>query len=459
MTSTVSSYPRTRSQTRALPAMKRKNSEQSVAKAPRPAKMARRASSDSAASTSVDLSPEALAEPSASGTPGPLPPGGRTAWPPDVPRSMLFTFRLGEPAFHMYDGPKRSSTPDAPVSVPSDCPQFVATGPEPMFDHSWRLTFVEGAHTASRRSSSASRSAKADESLKCPFCPRTFSLPNGLAIHLKWHWGASGLEWKRGISRSGKTIERALRDAELRREEEARRRIEAEFADVPPAVTATSAHTGPSDVQQTSTSSSTHHRPNSSGDEGYPFTMPVIAQPAFEFPFFSSQSSATSVASESPYTSPVDAYPHQPGPFVFPPPVLAVHNASVATGPTPSSWSENLFGPTYDGEDADADAEGENDGDDDLLVACRGGVGAPRLGTMRLPDALSDDEDEDDEGNEGGFSRFDYDCAGDEDEDAGESEGSGGLVGESDGLAPLFGLPALQGLPELDAAFEGLAVF
>lgn len=33
---------------------------------------------------------------------------------------------------------------------------------------------------------------------QCPFCPRTFTFPNSLAIHLKWHWGASGLEWKRG---------------------------------------------------------------------------------------------------------------------------------------------------------------------------------------------------------------------------------------------------------------------
>ena len=34
----------------------------------------------------------------------------------------------------------------------------------------------------------------------CPLCPRVFALPNSLALHLKWHWGASGLEWKRGES-------------------------------------------------------------------------------------------------------------------------------------------------------------------------------------------------------------------------------------------------------------------
>ncbi|KAH9923013.1 hypothetical protein B0H21DRAFT_160684 [Amylocystis lapponica] len=33
---------------------------------------------------------------------------------------------------------------------------------------------------------------------RCPMCPRAFRLPNGLAIHLKWHWGASTLDWKRG---------------------------------------------------------------------------------------------------------------------------------------------------------------------------------------------------------------------------------------------------------------------
>ena len=36
----------------------------------------------------------------------------------------------------------------------------------------------------------------------CPLCPRRFGLPNSLALHLKWHWGASGLEWKRGTSPS-----------------------------------------------------------------------------------------------------------------------------------------------------------------------------------------------------------------------------------------------------------------
>ncbi|OCH86842.1 hypothetical protein OBBRIDRAFT_890190 [Obba rivulosa] len=49
---------------------------------------------------------------------------------------------------------------------------------------------------------------------KCPLCARTFRLPNGLAIHLKWHWGMSRLDWKRGISKTGKTVERALASAQ-----------------------------------------------------------------------------------------------------------------------------------------------------------------------------------------------------------------------------------------------------
>ena len=40
--------------------------------------------------------------------------------------------------------------------------------------------------------------SRPEEIHSCPLCPRTFSLPNSLALHLKWHWGASGLDWKRG---------------------------------------------------------------------------------------------------------------------------------------------------------------------------------------------------------------------------------------------------------------------
>ncbi|KAI0918610.1 hypothetical protein AcV5_002554 [Taiwanofungus camphoratus] len=51
---------------------------------------------------------------------------------------------------------------------------------------------------------------------RCPLCARAFRLPNSLALHLKWHWGASGLAWRRGISRVGKTAERTREDAEAR---------------------------------------------------------------------------------------------------------------------------------------------------------------------------------------------------------------------------------------------------
>lgn len=33
---------------------------------------------------------------------------------------------------------------------------------------------------------------------KCPICARRFKLPNGLAIHLKWHYGETSLDWRRG---------------------------------------------------------------------------------------------------------------------------------------------------------------------------------------------------------------------------------------------------------------------
>ncbi|OBZ67505.1 hypothetical protein A0H81_12701 [Grifola frondosa] len=52
--------------------------------------------------------------------------------------------------------------------------------------------------------------------LQCPLCPRTFRFSNGLAIHLKWHWGASSLEWRRGVSKTCKVVERARKEAELR---------------------------------------------------------------------------------------------------------------------------------------------------------------------------------------------------------------------------------------------------
>ncbi|EMD35507.1 hypothetical protein CERSUDRAFT_124797 [Gelatoporia subvermispora B] len=50
---------------------------------------------------------------------------------------------------------------------------------------------------------------------RCPLCPRVFRLPNGLAIHLKWHWGLTALEWRRRDSNQiGSTFERASMSAQ-----------------------------------------------------------------------------------------------------------------------------------------------------------------------------------------------------------------------------------------------------
>ncbi|KAH9941769.1 uncharacterized protein BXZ73DRAFT_74950 [Epithele typhae] len=32
---------------------------------------------------------------------------------------------------------------------------------------------------------------------QCPLCPRKFTFAHSLALHMKWHWGASKLEWRR----------------------------------------------------------------------------------------------------------------------------------------------------------------------------------------------------------------------------------------------------------------------
>ncbi|PCH35244.1 hypothetical protein WOLCODRAFT_145725 [Wolfiporia cocos MD-104 SS10] len=62
----------------------------------------------------------------------------------------------------------------------------------------------------------------------CPLCGRVFRLPNSLAIHLKWHWGATSLDWRRGLGRRGRIQERAKENSEARarelREEELRER-------------------------------------------------------------------------------------------------------------------------------------------------------------------------------------------------------------------------------------------
>ncbi|KAH9855401.1 hypothetical protein C2E23DRAFT_621092 [Lenzites betulinus] len=134
------SYPRTRSQTRSLPHLKRKSSDTAKSPTTRPAKIAR-AAPIASATPSQDFSPEAVVDPTDSLS---VVATGRTMWPPDVPRSMLFTFRAGH-ASQTHDGAHGTSTLDATRSP--DTPQYPAEGPEPMFDHSWRISFIESVHT------------------------------------------------------------------------------------------------------------------------------------------------------------------------------------------------------------------------------------------------------------------------------------------------------------------------
>lgn len=147
------SYPRTRSQTaRPQPVLKRKGSDITRAKPQKAAKIVRAGPSLSA-TPSVDTSPEATVEPPVD---VPAAATARTLWPPEVPRSMLFTFRVGPSAFQMYDGVKRRSALD--VSPASDTSQFAATGSEPMFDNSWRVSFIESAHTPQQNTNIATTS-------------------------------------------------------------------------------------------------------------------------------------------------------------------------------------------------------------------------------------------------------------------------------------------------------------
>ncbi|KAI0703664.1 hypothetical protein C8T65DRAFT_741271 [Cerioporus squamosus] len=116
----------------------------------------------------------------------------------------------------------------------------------------------------------------------CPLCPRTFTLPNSLAIHLKWHWGASSLDWKRGINLQGKGLQKAFRDAEKRREEIEKLQLELEQAlagEPDPATTAS----------ETGEGAAPSSEPDITFDPAYAFDMPVIAQSSlgniFDFTF------------------------------------------------------------------------------------------------------------------------------------------------------------------------------
>ncbi|KAI0716668.1 hypothetical protein C8Q76DRAFT_856103 [Earliella scabrosa] len=247
---------------------------------------------------------------------------------------------------------------------------------------------------------------------QCPFCPRTFALANSLAIHLKWHWGASGLDWKKGINANGKGIERVRRDAEKRREESDRLQSELEqaFASEPIAP-------GERELPAHEPTSSAAHAVPAVLDE---FSMPVIAQSSFgglfDFSFAPSQAGLSSLFGGSDTLSPASSSASSSAgmAYAFPPltsahglatepssgsstggsvprtPELSADSGSsnaASAGSASPTWSQDLFG----GEDEDEDGKDGMDGvglagDDDLF-----GDGAQDLYGHGEEDLFGDD--------------------------------------------------------------------
>ncbi|KAI1794416.1 hypothetical protein LXA43DRAFT_883747 [Ganoderma leucocontextum] len=243
----------------------------------------------------------------------------------------------------------------------------------------------------------------------CPLCPRTFSLPNSLALHLKWHWGASGLEWKRGVNRNGKGLERAraVHEAEDNRRRSSAVHIEqllhaaepGASIDRPPTISAIQ------DAHGTPSPSPVENPNGVVCDSTYPFMMPVVSRASFNvlhMPYYSSSEASTSTSElgASPALSPFDSggsfpFPRLPslGELALPQPLttgalgVRLHDSGfiipdssfhAAAGPAlgnalqgglsnHTAWPHNWFGCDHLGdqyESPDVDAEGEEDLDD-----------------------------------------------------------------------------------------------
>ncbi|TBU21708.1 hypothetical protein BD311DRAFT_191980 [Dichomitus squalens] len=262
----------------------------------------------------------------------------------------------------------------------------------------------------------------------CPLCPRNFSLPNSLAIHLKWHWGASTLEWKRGIMKNGKGLEKALSDAEERRRHASTAQAGQQEIDnsAPPSPLSPSLSTGasPNDcTTQPPVIKEDESQDTSILDSTYPFAMPVFSQSSFnifDLPFCASSDASMFEFDNSTGVLPPDMM----GSFLFPelallpgegaPSTLNAPDASTAPlcefggemmnlpleheygsavdtaiaaedveSGSSSLWSPDLFGCDED-VDEDRDAEGEEDLED-LFGAQEGFeayVGTERLGNQ-----------------------------------------------------------------------------
>ncbi|KAI0754438.1 hypothetical protein C8Q80DRAFT_368295 [Daedaleopsis nitida] len=224
----------------------------------------------------------------------------------------------------------------------------------------------------------------AEEAHPCPFCPRVFTLPNSLTLHLKWHWGASALDWKKGINKNGKGIERALQEAAKRREQMDKLQSELEQAFLG------GASAMDDGSEPLANAGSSHAATND------PLSMPIIAQSSSDgfFSFgvgpvnhFQSQSGDTVAASEPaglevPYTYPPSmsvltspfnfdsgtAYTSESstGGSVPRTPELSAGSTSsngASVGAGSPTWSQDLFGCDESKDNAD-DLFGDGDGYD-----------------------------------------------------------------------------------------------
>ncbi|KAH9914801.1 uncharacterized protein B0H18DRAFT_1043996 [Fomitopsis serialis] len=201
---------------------------------------------------------------------------------------------------------------------------------------------------------------------KCPLCPRTFKLPNGLALHLKWHWGQTSLDWKRGIGKHGRIIERA-NEAKEAAEARAKEITEAQAASSSPTLKPASEGTARQDSDDMFISSATGPVPRPITAPAGPggFCMPFMPTATSEDPFnfFPSRPSIES-RNDAPRPSPTLLPPVRAGAFdigvgssrgtsdplstpeLSPGPSRSSDGDSMECNRNrESSWSDDLFGP------------------------------------------------------------------------------------------------------------------
>ncbi|RDX45233.1 hypothetical protein OH76DRAFT_1018959 [Lentinus brumalis] len=218
----------------------------------------------------------------------------------------------GQPAFMPQFAPQGTTTPWCAMFDSLKGGSKRLGGPSKQKKRTADLPPTSDASYPSAASPSASAEPTATEDRiagvhACPLCPRTFSLPNSLAIHLKWHWGASSLDWKRGINMQGKGLQRAFRDAEKRRDDVDKLQFELEqaFAGEPDPATA-GGETGEGAVHSS--------EPEFSFDPMYAFDMPVIAQSSlssiFDFAFSAVNASVSDDNSENQASAGSSQMPH-----------------------------------------------------------------------------------------------------------------------------------------------------